>query len=216
MVELRSGKIVVDGIDISTLGLAALRRKIAIIPQDPQLFSGTFRTNLDPFSQYDDARLNDALKRAYLIEDTARQSVDKPEEHEHVRFSLDSEVEDGGENLSNGQRSLLSLARALVKDSQIVVLDEATASVDLYTDAKIQQTITTEFAHKTLLCIAHRLRTILSYDRVLVLERGEILEFDTPLALFKKEGGTFSKMCIASSITEADIVKAQNQQVVSL
>lgn len=127
------------------------------------------------------------------------------------RFSLDTEVEDGGENLSHGQRSLLSLARALVKDSQIVVLDEATASVDLDTDSKIQETIVREFAHKTLLCIAHRLRTVIGYDRILVLEQGEILEFDTVLSLYRKEGA-FHKMCVASNITEADIIKAQSQR----
>ena len=167
------------------------------------------------------------MKRAYLMEDIAKDTKqniqDRPE-----RFNLDTELEDAGENLSVGERSLVSLARALVKDSKIVVLDEATASVDLETDVKIQRTIAVEFRDKTLLCIgssiemlrwllpevcdpAHRLRTILGYTRILVLEQGEILEFDTPLELFRRIDSSFHAMCIQSSITEAEIARAQSQ-----
>lgn len=152
IVELNEGSITIDGIDISTIGLKDLRTKIAMIPQDPLLFSGTIRTNLDPFSEYDDATLWDALKRSYLVDP---EESDKSDKTANVKgFNLDSIIEADGANLSVGERSLLSLARALVKDSQVVVLDEATASVDLETDSKIQQTITTQFSHKTLLCIA--------------------------------------------------------------
>ncbi|CAK5276339.1 unnamed protein product [Mycena citricolor] len=183
-------------VDIAKIGLTDLRSTIAIIPQEPTLFSGTVRTALDPFSKYDDARLWDALKRSYLVESEAG------------RLALDSAIEADGGNLSVGERSLLSLARALVKDSRVVILDEATASVDLETDGKIQRTIQTQFREKTLICIAHRLRTIISYDRILVLDAGQIAEFDSPLALFQNESSLFRSLCDKSSITATDIEKA--------
>jgi len=214
IVELSSGSISIDGIDISSIGLRDLRSKIAIIPQDPLLFSGTIRSNLDPFNVYDDTRLWDALRRSYLVEFTAEkergESVDLSSgmNTPTSRFNLDTVIESDGANLSVGERSLLSLARALVKDSKVVVLDEATASVDLETDAKIQQTIQTQFHDKTLLCIAHRLRTIISYDRILVMDSGNIAEFDTPLNLYLKHDGLFRGMCERSNISIDDIQKA--------
>ncbi|KAI0342890.1 ABC protein [Trametopsis cervina] len=209
IVELTSGSITIDGVDITKIGLRDLRKKIAIIPQDPLLFSGTIRSNLDPFSMYDDARLWDALRRSYLVEssDDAKLDTDSVKESNKTRYTLDSIVESDGANLSVGERSLLSLARALVKDSKVVVLDEATASVDLETDSKIQQTIQTQFRDKTLLCIAHRLRTIISYDRILVLDAGTIAEFDTPTNLYMKNG-IFRGMCERSNISLDDINKA--------
>ncbi|CAE6453958.1 unnamed protein product, partial [Rhizoctonia solani] len=142
IVELTSGSISLDGVDISQIGLHTLRDRIAIIPQDPLLFSGTLRSNLDPFGIYDDARLWDALKRAYLVDrPTATQEINADGEDVPSgaqtpvnRFNLDTVIEEEGGNLSVGQRSLVSLARALVKDSKIIVLDEATASVDYETD----------------------------------------------------------------------------------
>ncbi|KAI0768063.1 P-loop containing nucleoside triphosphate hydrolase protein [Trametes elegans] len=208
LVELSSGSIVIDGVDISSIGLKDLRDGLAIIPQDPLLFSGTLRSNLDPFGAHDDARLWDALKRAYLVEDR-KHSLDRTEEEGSRspvnRFSLDSPIEDEGSNLSIGQRSLVSLARALVKDSKILILDEATASVDYETDRKIQDTIATEFADRTILCIAHRLRTIIGYDRICVLDAGQIAEFDTPAHLYEQESGIFRSMCDRSSISLSDI-----------
>ncbi|KAI9461546.1 ABC transporter [Lactarius psammicola] len=166
MVELVSGSISIDGVDISKLGLNDVRKAISIIPQDSTL-------------------------RSYLVEETKRISAVKPEldgEEEQLgtgattpnapRFTLDSTIEEEGSNLSVGQRSLVSLARALVKDSKILILDEATASVDYETDRKIQETIANEFRDRTILCIAHRLRTIISYDRICVLDDGKIVEFD--------------------------------------
>jgi ABC-type multidrug transport system fused ATPase/permease subunit len=141
------------------------------------------------------------MKRSYLLEDLHNSES-------LTYLNLDSPVDDGGENLSVGQQSLVALARALVKDCKIIVLDEASASLDLETDAKIRDTIISEFADRTLLCIAHRLRTVIGYDRILVLDSGEVLEFDDPLTLFRKDG-PFHAMCTRSSITEADIVKAQ-------
>lgn len=206
IVELSGGSIILDGIDISTLGLRDLRTKISIIPQDPLLFSGTIRSNLDPFNQYDDAKLWDALYRSCLIDRPPSTSKEEQgEEKRTSRYTLETVIESEGANLSVGERSLLSLARALVKDCKVVVLDEATASVDLETDNKIQRTITTEFRDRTLLCIAHRLRTIISYDRVLVMDAGTVAEFDTPYNLYQKEGGLFRGMCERSHITLKDI-----------
>ncbi|KAJ7175120.1 ABC protein [Mycena crocata] len=204
------GEIIVDDVDIGKIGLTDLRSNIAIIPQEPILFSGTVRTALDPFSKYDDARLWDALRRSYLVETRPSSPVDTadPTTENRNRLSLDTMIEADGANLSVGERSLLSLARALVKDSRVVILDEATASVDLETDNKIQRTIQTQFKDRTLICIAHRLRTIISYDRILVLDAGRIAEFDTPLNLFSRDEGAFRSLCEKSNITLSDIEKA--------
>ncbi|TBU24051.1 ABC transporter [Dichomitus squalens] len=220
LVELSEGSIIIDGVDISKIGLNDLRNGLAIIPQDPLLFSGTLRSNLDPFGAHDDARLWDALRRAYLVEDVKNHSIDhsgnadesKEGDGSHTpvnRFSLDSPIEDEGSNLSIGQRSLVSLARALVKDSKILILDEATASVDYETDRKIQDTIASEFADRTILCIAHRLRTIIGYDRICVLDAGQIAEYDTPANLYNMPGGIFRSMCDRSSISFSDIKAAE-------
>ncbi|KAJ7259774.1 ABC protein [Mycena rebaudengoi] len=204
-----SGSIVVDDVDIAKIGLTDLRSNIAIIPQEPTLFSGTVRTTLDPFSKYDDTRLWDALRRSYLVETRPSTPTEPDQPESRTRLTLDTVIEADGANLSVGERSLLSLARALVKDSRVVILDEATASVDLETDKKIQQTIQTQFKDQTLICIAHRLRTIISYDRILVLDAGNIVEFDSPLKLFNQEGGVFRGLCERSSITLGDIEKAE-------
>ncbi|KAJ6475599.1 ABC protein [Mycena sanguinolenta] len=203
------GQIIVDDVEISKIGLTDLRSNIAIIPQEPILFNGTVRAALDPFYKYDDARLWDALRRSYLVETQPSTPTDPESQAEnHHRLTLDTVIEQDGANLSVGERSLLSLARALVKDSRVVILDEATASVDLETDNKIQRTIQTQFKNRTLVCIAHRLRTILSYDRILVLDAGKIAEFDTPLNLFNKYDGLFRSLCEKSNITSSDIEKA--------
>ncbi|KAJ7477714.1 ABC protein [Mycena latifolia] len=203
------GQIIVDDVDISKIGLTDLRSNIAIIPQEPTLFSGTVRAALDPFSKYDDARLWNALRRSYLVETRPSTPIDPESQGENrQRLKLDTVIEQDGANLSVGERSLLSLARALVKDSRVVILDEATASVDLETDNKIQRTIQTQFRDRTLICIAHRLSTILSYDRILVLDAGKIAEFDTPLNLFNKDDGLFRSLCEKSNIASSDIEKA--------
>ncbi|KAI0300742.1 ABC transporter [Russula brevipes] len=227
IVELVSGSINIDGVDIAKIGLDDVRNAVSIIPQDATLFSGTLRSNLDPFGLHDDARLWDALKRSYLVEDNRRFSSAKAEEAEvdgdedqhgtgasspsAPRFTLDSPIDDEGSNLSVGQRSLVSLARALVKDSKILILDEATASVDYETDRKIQDTIATEFHDRTMLCIAHRLRTIISYDRICVMDNGNIAEFDTPDVLHA-QNGIFRAMCEHSSITLEDIRRARKER----
>jgi len=230
LVELVSGSISIDGVDILKIGLNDVRNAISIIPQDATLYSGTLRSNLDPFGLHDDARLWDALRRSYLVEDSKRMSsrakdeeggIDGDEDQRGTgsttpnapRFTLDSSIEAEGSNLSIGQRSLVSLARALVKDSKILILDEATASVDYETDRKIQDTITTEFQDRTILCIAHRLRTIISYDRVCVMDNGSIAEFDAPDVLHG-QNGIFRTMCEHSSITLEDIHRARKERAV--
>ncbi|ESK89717.1 abc transporter [Moniliophthora roreri MCA 2997] len=215
-IELLSGYIKVDGIDISEIGLRDLRSALAIIPQEPLLFSGDLRSNLDPFGQYDDARLWDALKRSWLVENVKSDGYSSSasstiNEGSSNRLTLDTRIEEGGSNLSVGQRSLVSLARALVKNSKIILMDEATASVDFETDRNIQDTIQVEFADRTLLCIAHRLRTIIGYDRICVLDAGQVKEFDSPENLWMKEGGVFRGMCERSGISLVDIKMASEQ-----
>lgn len=197
--ELSSGAIIIDGIDISTIGLHDLRSKLAIIPQDPTLFKGTIRSNLDPFHEHSDLELWASLRQADLV------SNDSTLEDHSGRIHLDSIVEEEGLNFSLGQRQLLALSRALVRNSQIIVCDEATSSVDFETDAKIQKTIVDGFKGKTLLCIAHRLKTIINYDRICVMDAGLIAELDTPLSLYD-HGGIFKSMCERSGIRREDIV----------
>nr|CAI6551045.1 BFH_HP1_G0022520.mRNA.1.CDS.1 [Saccharomyces cerevisiae] len=208
--ELTAGKILIDNVDISQLGLFDLRRKLAIIPQDPVLFRGTIRKNLDPFNERTDDELWDALVRGGAIakDDLPEVKLQKPDENgTHGRmhkFHLDQAVEEEGSNFSLGERQLLALTRALVRQSKILILDEATSSVDYETDGKIQTRIVEEFGDCTILCIAHRLKTIVNYDRILVLEKGEVAEFDTPWTLFSQEDSIFRSMCSRSGIVEDD------------
>ncbi|GAA5825076.1 hypothetical protein JCM11251_006090 [Rhodosporidiobolus azoricus] len=208
IIEVGKGSIFIDGIDIATLGLTQLRERLAIIPQEPLLFNGTIRSNLDPFQRFDDARLYDALRRSWLVDRVAGADGGG----QASRFTLDTKIEEEGANLSVGERSLVSLARALVKDTRIVALDEATASVDLETDGKIQATISSEFKDKTLITIAHRIQTILSYDRILVLEKGRVDSYASPLELFDRNGGIFRSLCDQSGISREDIVHAQERK----
>ncbi|KAI0999171.1 ABC-type transporter [Podosphaera aphanis] len=197
LMELSAGSITIDGIDISTIGLHSLRSRLAIIPQDPTLFKGTVRSNLDPFSEHTDLELSSALRQSNLV------SSDQANEKNSSNLQLNDTVEDEGLNFSLGQRQLMALARALVRDSRIIICDEATSSVDMETDEKIQQTIAAAFKGRTLLCIAHRLKTIISYDRICVLDQGSIVELDTPRKLWES-GGIFRSMCDNGGVSEED------------
>jgi len=198
-IEAEAGRIVIDGLDISKLDLACLRSRLTIIPQESVLFSATIRWNLDPFSEHDDSRIWDALRRVGM----AAPSVDLSHSGsqagnpscgstgQDLQFitSLDMEVKEGGKNFSTGQRQLLAIARAILKleNSALLILDESTASLDAESDEKIQATIRSEMGDSTILCIAHRLKTIIDYDKVLVLSDGEVLEFDEPWKLLLDE-----------------------------
>ncbi|KAI8328920.1 hypothetical protein BC941DRAFT_444086 [Chlamydoabsidia padenii] len=232
--EPSRGSITMDGIDICNIGLQDLRSKITIIPQEAVLFSGTLRSNLDPFDEHDDSEIWESLVRSNLCsgppvkktQDTTTDSSSSSQDIEDtnksdsssVIYSLDQQISDGGSNFSQGQRQLLCLARALLKNSKLIIMDEATASVDFDTDRKIQETIRSEFGESTLICIAHRIRSIIDYDRVLVLDQGKIIEYDSPWALLQNRSGIFRSMCEKSG--EMDILmqmaeKADGKYVVS-
>ncbi|KAJ2715446.1 hypothetical protein H4R19_001201 [Coemansia spiralis] len=183
IIESAGGQILLDGQDIAKYGLADVRSRLSIIPQDPVLFAGTVRENLDPFGQYSDHDMWRALEHAHLA-DVIRSKDER----------LEFEVAQGGENFSVGQRQLVCLARALLKRAKVLVLDEATAAIDNTTDAIIQQTIRSEFKHCTVLTIAHRLDTIIDSDMVLVVDAGRVGEYDTPQNLLQNKGGLFAKL----------------------
>ncbi|CAD5214570.1 unnamed protein product [Bursaphelenchus okinawaensis] len=180
LIEPTNGRILVDGVNLSMLGLHDIRSRFTIIPQEPTLFSGTLRMNLDPLKAYSDVELWLALEDANLKDFV--QGLDRKLEHD---------IAEGGSNISVGQRQLICLARAILRKSKVVVLDEATASVDIQTDEIIQRTIREKFVNSTVITIAHRIRTILDSDRILVLKNGRVVEFDTPEKLLENTKSLF-------------------------
>ncbi|KAL2917396.1 Transporter of the ATP-binding cassette (ABC) [Polyrhizophydium stewartii] len=231
IIPASSGMIVIDGVDINTIGLRDLRSRLTIIPQDPVLFTGTLRSNLDPLGEHDDAALWAALKRVHFLESLQQpqaQATQTPSplliefEDSSTAFSsvapsavtLDYAVSENGGNFSQGQRQLLCLARALLRRTRVILLDEATASVDNETDAKIQQTIRQEFVEGSVITIAHRLRTIIDYDKVLVLDKGSVLEFGSPLDLIEKSPvAAFRRMCEETGEFEELVAMARDAAV---
>lgn len=183
LLEMTEGSIEIDGVDISNVELKVLRNKISMIPQDPTLFTGPLRFSLDPEDKCSDERLWQALD-----------SVGIKITVERMANGLDADIVDGGENLSAGQRQLLCLARALLEKPSILIMDEATSNIDGKTDNKIQTMLKEVFKECTILTIAHRLNSILWYDKVLVLDQGKVLEFDSPGVLSKKEGSEFKAL----------------------
>jgi ABC-type multidrug transport system fused ATPase/permease subunit len=211
--EARQGSIHIDGLDISKIKLHALRSRLAIIPQDPVLFSGTVRSNLDAFDEHDDSALCDALQRVHLVSAAEMEAMNSSSSssgtstpvpptpngttkntNKNPFLHLSSPITEGGLNLSQGQRQLLCLARAIVSRPKIMVLDEATSAVDMATDTLIQRSIREEFGDSTLIVIAHRLSTIADFDKILVLDDGKVCEFGTPKELFALEMGVFRGM----------------------
>ncbi|XP_032455622.1 multidrug resistance-associated protein 1 isoform X7 [Nasonia vitripennis] len=190
IIEAAGGEILIDNINISKLGLHTLRSRLTIIPQDPVLFSGSLRLNLDPFNKCSDDDLWRALAHAHLKDFV-----------QTLPNGLSHEVTEGGDNLSVGQRQLICLARALLRKTKVLILDEATAAVDLETDDLIQRTIREEFKECTVLTIAHRLNTILDSDRVIVLDKGAIVEFESPDSLLQKPESAFYSMAKDAGLT---------------
>ncbi|XP_069701973.1 probable multidrug resistance-associated protein lethal(2)03659 isoform X2 [Periplaneta americana] len=193
LVDITSGTIEIDGIDVSSIGLHDLRSKISIIPQEPTLFSGTLRSNLDPFNQYSDATLWTTLAEVEM-----KQVVND------LPAGLSYKVSEGGSNFSVGQRQLLCLARAIIRNNKILVLDEATANVDPQTDELIQATIRRKFADCTVLTIAHRLHTVMDSDRIIVMDAGSLVEFDHPHILLTNEDGYLYHMVQQTGHTMAE------------
>jgi ABC-type multidrug transport system fused ATPase/permease subunit len=182
IVELYGGAVTIDDVDVSKLGLDDLRQQVAIIPQEAILFKGTIRSNLDPFHKSTDELIWRALD-----------AVSLGEKIRAMPSKLDSEVTENGKNFSLGQRQLFCIARAVLSDTKVLVLDEATASIDMQTDAMIQKAIKDNFAHLTVLTIAHRLNTVVECDKILVMEGGNLMEFDEPIKLID-QGGHFASL----------------------
>ncbi|XP_058074506.1 ABC transporter C family member 3-like isoform X2 [Magnolia sinica] len=178
-----AGKILIDGLDISTIGLHDLRSRLSIIPQDPTMFEGTVRSNLDPLEEYTDEQIWEALDRCQLGDEVRRKEG-----------KLDSIVVENGENWSMGQRQLVCLGRVILKKSKVLVLDEATASVDTATDNLIQQTLRQQFFGCTVITIAHRITSVLDSDMVLLLDNGLIVEYDSPKKLLENKSSSFSRL----------------------
>jgi len=183
IVEPAAGKIIIDGIDISIVGLNDLRSKLNIIPQEPTLFEGTIRDNLDPLGVHTDQEIWESLEKCMLA-DVISQKEEK----------LDTLVAEKGENWSMGQRQLICLGRVLLRRSRILILDEATASVDTQTDLVLQNTMKTEFADCTVISIAHRIPTVMGCDKVLVLDAGQVKEFGPPTFLLEQPSSLFKSL----------------------
>eukprot|EP00183_Erythrolobus_madagascarensis_P000582 CAMPEP_0185848574 /NCGR_PEP_ID=MMETSP1354-20130828/3399_1 /TAXON_ID=708628 /ORGANISM="Erythrolobus madagascarensis, Strain CCMP3276" /LENGTH=1448 /DNA_ID=CAMNT_0028548985 /DNA_START=55 /DNA_END=4401 /DNA_ORIENTATION=+ len=197
LVEPTSGTIVVDDLDITTIGLEDLRTRITIIPQDPVMFSGSIRFNLDPFKEFDDPRLWDVLEKAHLKSFVSS-----------LEGGLDGLVSEYGENLSAGQRQLICLARALLRKPRVLIMDEATSSVDHETDQMIQDTVREEFADATILTIAHRLWTIADYDQVLVMDNGVVGEYGPPSVLLENPDGFLTSMVSALGAAQSQTFRS--------
>ncbi|XP_026808487.1 probable multidrug resistance-associated protein lethal(2)03659 isoform X2 [Rhopalosiphum maidis] len=200
---LNEGSIIIDGIEIHELGLHDLRSKLSIIPQEPVLFSGTMRKNLDPFDKYSDHVLWKALDEVELKDFV-----------EDLSDGLNSKISEDGSNLSIGQRQLVCLARVIVQNNKILIIDEATANVDPQTDGLIQNTIRNKFRTCTVLTIAHRLITVMDSDKILVMDAGKIVEFDHPYTLLKNKNGCFYKMVEQTGPNNAKLLHSLATEII--
>ncbi|KAF9459133.1 multidrug resistance-associated ABC transporter [Collybia nuda] len=205
-VEAAAGQIIIDGIDISGIGLTDLRRRLTIIPQDPTILSGSLRSTLNIFDEFGDADIFEALRRVHLIPSERTNEDVTDAVNANVFRSLDFSVSEGGENFSAGEKQLLCMARAILKRSKVLVMDE-NSSVDYATDEFIGKTIREEFAESTILTIAHRLRTIIDYDKVMVLDNGLIAEYDRPSVLLCNTSSMFYALCKAAGKEEFATLK---------
>ncbi|KAJ3129518.1 Multidrug resistance-associated protein 1 [Physocladia obscura] len=196
LIEASGGSISIDGVDISTIGLKKLRSSIQMIPQNPILFDGTVRSNIDALAKYTDDDIWYALECVGMKEYVSRLSN-----------KLDSTITEGGTNLSAGQRQLLCLTKVLLEKNKILIMDEATSSVDAESDLRIQDSMKTHFKSATVISVAHRLNTISGFDKVLVLENGKAAEFEAPYVLLQKENSIFKEMVNAMGVTNAACIK---------
>ena len=189
ILEALEGKTLIDDIDISTIGLDKLRKSLTIIPQDPALIEGTLRYNIDPLNNYTDEEIINVIKKinfGYIIEKN--------------KDGLKQEVSEGGTNLSVGEKQLICITRAILRKSKIIIMDEATASIDYETEGIIQKSIDELLKGSTILTIAHRIKTIIKYDKILCINQGKIEDFDSPDNLLKKKNGIFYELYINSNI----------------
>ncbi|EIW71535.1 hypothetical protein TREMEDRAFT_42903 [Tremella mesenterica DSM 1558] len=201
-VEAHAGKIIIDGIDISQIGLTDLRTRVTIIPQDPTILSGTLRSTLDVFDEYDDADIYAALKRVHLLEEDSETSSGDEIRNKNVFKDLSNPVSEGGDNFSSGEKQLICMARAILRRNRVLFMDEATASIDYETDELISKTIREEFHDSTILTIAHRIHTIIDFDKVLVMDKGRLVEFSSPAELLRNPKSRFYALCKATGKTE--------------
>ena len=207
-IEARSGYIRIDSVDISTLTIRDVRSRIAIIPQEPVLWLGTIRSNLDPLDTFDEDQLHEVLERIQprqsspLLEELGSSRGTQSSDHQSPSFSLSTAVSQGGHNLSLGQRQLICLARALLSRPKILIMDEATSAIDMETDVWIQRSIRAELKNCTLLVIAHRLSTVADFDKIVVLDEGSVIEIGAPRELWQN-GGPFTGMVKESGDRES-------------
>ncbi|XP_022098722.1 multidrug resistance-associated protein 5-like [Acanthaster planci] len=194
LVENAAGEIFLDGVNIANLGLHDLRSRLSVIPQDPVLFAGTVRFNLDPLNQHSDEEIWNALEKAYI-----KQTISA------LDNQLQAPVTENGENFSVGERQLMCMARVLLRNSKVLLMDEATAAIDTETDSLIQQTIREAFKDCTMLIIAHRLNTVLDCDRIMVMDKGQISEFGKPEVLLSDPGSLFNKMLAAAESNQGNL-----------
>lgn len=206
MMNIEKGTIFIDGIDISQIGVHDLRSKMSVIPQDPISFDKDIRFDLDPYADPKDEettlRLENALRAVCLMQDDHETDINEKNSHpdkQQARLTLESKSSE----ISAGGQQLIALARAIYQDSKIVLIDEATSNVDLRTDARIQQTLRVQFKGRTVLTIAHRICTVINYDKICVMKAGRVVQFGTPSELWKDEGGIFREMCNVQGISLA-------------
>lgn len=202
-----TGYVKIDGVDITSIPLKKLRQSVGIIPQDPQMFTGTIKTNLDPYDEYSDEQIFESLRRVNLIsmdelntlKSNGYKKVASSEENTNSNvnkfLNLSNTISEGGSNISQGQRQLICLARTLLRQPKVILLDEATASLDYKSDQIIQQTVREEFSNCTIMTIAHRLKTVIDYDKIAVLDNGELREYDHPYSLLLNKESIFYSMC---------------------
>ena len=182
ILEPSEGQILIDDVDISKIGLNILRNSISIIPQEPCLFGGTVKYNLDPFNKTDEKEIKKVLKEIGIQSNGYDENI------------LDKKIEAGGLNLSVGQKQLICIARAILRKSKIVVMDEATSNIDMKTENLIQFALTKVLEKSTVITVAHRIKTIINCDRILVLNSGEVKEFDSPKYLLRNEKSLFYEL----------------------